>query len=92
MCICICICVYVIVFVSTLDICNPNQVERGVRHLQAALGIEQTGVVGSRGPHVQAIRRGECVSKSHGQPVVFPTSGRPSGNLGNARKKSIFLM
>ena len=90
--ICICICVYVIVFVSTLDIYNPNQVKRGVRHLQAALGIEQTGVVGSRGPHVQAIRRGECVSKSHGQPVVFPTSGRPSGNLGNARKKSIFLM
>ena len=58
-----CVCNYyiVITFVSTLDIYNPNQVAKGMRHLQAALGLPQTGVMTSSLAQVIESSKGKCV-------------------------------
>ena len=62
--------VYVFAFVSTLDIFDPNQVAKGVLHLQAALGLPQTGVEGEQ--ERRLIKEGKCVNSSNQEPGVSP--------------------
>ena len=66
----ICISVYVFAFVSTIDIFDPNQVAKGVLHLQAALGLPQTGVEGEQ--ERRMIKEGKCVNSSNQEPGVSP--------------------
>jgi len=58
---------------STYDIYTNEQVAKGLRHLQAALGLPQTGLVGEEERRLVEI--GKCVEPLNKSPFVSPKSG-----------------
>merc|ERR1711874_135158 len=59
---------------STYDIYTNEQVAKGLRHLQAALGLPETGVEGEE--ERRLVKRGKCVNNSpNKEPVMSPQLG-----------------
>merc|ERR1711974_167915 len=59
---------------STHDIYTNEQVAKGLRHLQAALGLPETGVEGEE--ERRLVKRGKCVNNTpNKEPVMSPQLG-----------------